>query len=456
MNERILIAEDNPDMRDLLQEVLEDAGYTTIIAADGHQAMTHVDRYNQMIDLLITDVRMPGLSGDQLLAAVRERRGETAVIVITAFGSVEQAVAMVKAGAFQYLTKPFKNIDLLGVVAEALQQTAPQRRLARLRRESSGTPAKIIGASRPMRKLYEQIGVAAACNSTVLITGESGTGKELVARAIHEMSGRKGAFVPVNCSAIPAELIEAELFGHTGSAFTGARQARAGLFEAADEGTIFLDEIGELTPPMQPKLLRVLQDGAVRRVGANAERHIDVRVVAATNSNLEEEVRQERFREDLFWRLNVIHLRTPALRDRATDIPLLAEHFVEKCCQAADRQVLQLAPETLAILTAYRWPGNVRELENAIERAVAFSQGAILLPDSLPERIRAMGGTAVLVARAGEKTLTMREVEREYILEILHRTGGNKKRTAELLGLDRKTLYRKLDEYRTEDPSLEV
>lgn len=456
MNERILVAEDNTDMRDLLQEVLEDAGYTVTVAADGNQAMTHVERLGQMIDLVITDVQMPGLTGDQLLVAVRKNRGETPVIVITAFGSVEQAVAMVKAGAHQYLTKPFKNADLLDVVENALKQSDPQRKQARLRRESPSTPARIIGASRPMQKLFEQMGLAARTSSTVLIAGESGTGKELIARAIHDLSGRENSFVPVNCAAIPAELIESELFGHMGGSFTGAKQARAGLFEAADRGTIFLDEIGELPLAMQPKLLRALQEGTVRRVGANVERRIDVRVLAATNCNLEEQVRQGRFREDLFWRLNVIQLRAPALRDRAIDIPLLVEHFIEKYCLAAHRPALEITSEALAILTAYSWPGNVRELENAIERAVAFSQGAIITPEALPERIRSTGGVAAVIARASEKMLSMREVEREYVLEMLRRTDGNKKRAAELLGMDRKTLYRKLDEYRAEDPSLEV
>ncbi|MFN0084049.1 MAG: sigma 54-interacting transcriptional regulator [Blastocatellia bacterium] len=241
-----------------------------------------------------------------------------------------------------------------------------------------------------------------------------------------------------------------------GGAFTGAKHTRAGLFETADGGTIFLDEIGDLSLAMQPKLLRVLQEGAVRRVGANAERRVDVRVVAATNSNLEEKVREGHFREDLFWRLNVIQLRAPALRDRGMDIPLLVAHFIEKYCLAAHRPALEITSETLAILTAYSWPGNVRELENAIERAVAFSQGAVITPEALPERIRSTGGVAAVIARASEKTLSMREVEREYILEMLRRTDGNKKRAAELLGMDRKTLYRKLDEYRAEDPSLEV
>lgn len=453
MNARILVAEDNADLRDLLQELLEDEGYTVITAADGREAMAQIERASQMIDLVVTDVQMPGHGGDQLLAAVRESRGETPVIVITAFGSVEQAVEMVKEGAYQYLTKPVSNRDLLMTVEAALASSAPQREQARLRR-TSVAPERIIGASRPMQKLFELIGVAARSSSTLLVTGESGTGKELVARAIHQISTqtseRKGDFVPVNCAAIPAELIESELFGHMGGSFTGAKQARLGLFEAADGGTILLDEIGELPLAMQPKLLRVLQDGAVRRVGANVERKVDVRVIAATNRDLEEDVKQGRFREDLFWRLNVIQLRVPPLRDRPLDIPLLAEHFITKYCQATNRPPLEVSAETLAILTAYSWPGNVRELENAIERAVAFSTGAVITAKVLPERIRSTATVAAVIARASEKILTMRELEREYILEILRRTEGNKKRASELLGLDRKTLYRKLDEYRAE------
>jgi DNA-binding NtrC family response regulator len=447
MREKALIAEDNDDMRDLLQEVLEDAGYETLVAANGRQALAHIEKENEMIDLVVTDVRMPEMTGHELLAKSRELRPEAPVIVITAFGSVEQAVEMVKAGAYQYLTKPFENRDFLRLFEEALGESAARREQAQLRRKQPAAPPHIIGASRPMRELFDHIALAARSGSTVLVIGESGTGKELIARAVHDMSERKGAFVPVNCAAIPAELIESELFGHTGSAFTGAKQPRAGLIEASDGGTLFLDEVGELPPPVQPKLLRSLQEGAVRRVGANIEKGVDLRVVAATNRDLEQDVRDGRFREDLFWRLNVIRLEAPPLRERSFDIPLLVEHFVNKAAEAAKRPPLDVSSEALAILTAYSWPGNVRELENAIERAVAFARGNAITPDDLPERVRTSGGASALIARSVEQNLSLRDLEREYILEVMRRTGGNKSRAAELLGLDRKTLYRRLDEY---------
>jgi two-component system response regulator HydG len=363
---------------------------------------------------------------------------------------------MVKAGAFQYLTKPFDTDDLLRAVADALGQSAPQREQARLRREMPETSARIVGASRPMRELFGLIARAARGSSTVLITGESGTGKELVARAIHESSERKGAFVPVNCAAIPAELMESELFGHTGQAFTGAKQARAGLFESADEGALFLDEIGEMPLAVQPKLLRVLQEGRVRRVGADREREINVRVIAATNRDLEKEVSEGRFRDDLYWRLNVIHLNIPPLRERPFDIPLLVEHFVNKIAEKSGHAPLNVPPETLATLTAYSWPGNARELENVIERACALAAGPNLTPDDLPERVRSNGQTGAMIARARERRMTLRELEKEYIVEALRMTGGNKSRAAEILGIDRRTLHRKLDEYRAEDPSFEL
>lgn len=456
MKSRVLIAEDNSDLLELLQETIEDTGHEVIAASNGNEALEHIERGKEMIDLLITDVQMPGIKGDGLLAAIQENRAEAPVIVITGHGSVAQAVEMVKAGAFQYLTKPFDPEDLLRVVEDALAKSALHRQQARIRREMPSAPPRIVGASRPMRELFESISLTAPSRSNVLITGESGSGKELVARAIHESSGRAGLFVPVNCAAIPGELIESELFGHTGQAFTGAKQARPGLFEAANGGTLFLDEIGELPLAVQPKLLRVLQDGTIRRVGSNVEQATDVRVIAATNRDLEKSVEEGRFRDDLYWRLNVIHLDLPPLRERAVDIPLLVEHFVAKVCNGLDKPPLQVSSEALAVLVAYPWAGNIRELENAIERAVTFATGAVLSVEHLPERVRTSGGVSALIARSSEQNMTLRELEKEYITDVLRRTNGSKKRAAELLGLDRKTLYRKLVEYEKGENAPEV
>ncbi|MFN7931115.1 MAG: sigma-54 dependent transcriptional regulator [Blastocatellia bacterium] len=454
MSARFLIAEDDADLRDLLQDDLEDAGYETIVAVDGKAALARLENEKESLDLLITDVNMPGLTGRDLLRLARTKRPEMPVIVITAFGSVEQAVEMVKQGAFQYLTKPFETSELLQAIATALQQSAPQREQARLRREIPTSPTRIIGASRQMKDVLKLLSKAARSTSTVLITGESGTGKELFARSIHEMSDRKGAFVPVNCAAIPTELIESELFGHTGQAFTGAKQARAGLFEAAEGGTIFLDEVGELPLLMQPKLLRVLQEGTVRRVGADREREINVRVLAATNRDLEQEVSEGRFREDLYWRLNVIHLRIPPLRERPLDIPLMIDHFLNKMAERSNLPPFNVTPEALALLTAYSWPGNVRELENAMESAMALAEGSLITPQDLPARITSGGRSSSLLTRGRERRMTLEELEKEYILETLRLTNGNKSRAAEILGFDRRTLHRKLDEYRARDASI--
>jgi DNA-binding NtrC family response regulator len=458
MNERILIAEDDADMRELLEEILTDADFEIITAANGRFALAHVENEQEEIDLVITDVQMPELKGDELLAKVRQARAETPVVVITAFGSVENAVEMVKKGAYSYLTKPFATRDLLEVVRAALSQTEAARAQAKLRREIPASSNRIVGASRPMRELLDLINRAGRSTSNILITGESGTGKELVARAVHDASERnKNEFVAVNCAAIPHELVESELFGHTGQAFTGARQARAGLFETASGGTLFLDEIGELPLNVQPKLLRVLQEGTIRRVGDSREQTVDVRVIAATNRDLERAVAANEFREDLYWRVNVIHLHIPPLRERAFDIPLLIEHFLAKIAKKQNAAPLEIAPEVLALLTAYSWQGNVRELENTIERAIALARGAVLVVEDLPERIRhAAGKTSAILAAAKAKRLTLDQLEKAYILEILRESGGNKSRAAEILGLDRKTLYRKLDEYRESDPELEI
>lgn len=445
MKDRILIVEDDKDLRELLEEVYEEEGYEIISAENGSEALKYVADERQNLDLIVTDVQMPEMKGNELLKIVRERRIETAVIVMTAFGSVEQAVELVKKGAFQYITKPFQTKDLLLVSANALKSTVAVRAAANLRRKQAELPTHIIGASRPIRDLLDIISRAAVSNSNILITGESGTGKELVARATHESSNRKGDFIPVNCASIPPELVESELFGHTGQAFTGAKNTRIGLFESAENGTLFLDEIGELPIAVQPKLLRALQENTIRRIGDNREKSFNARVIAATNIDLEKAVVEGTFREDLYWRLNVIHLHVPPLRERVFDIPLLVEYFLNK--NQRNGTTLEIAPETLAILTANNWNGNVRELENTIESAVALARGAILKPEDLPGRIRANGTTSALLSKAKTEKLSLAELEREYILETLRDYNGNKSKTAEILGLDRKTLYRKLDEY---------
>lgn len=445
MKNKVLIVEDDNDLRELLEEILTEDGFEVLTAANGTKATEMILNYDIFLDLIVTDIQLPEVKGSTLLKLTRENRAETAIIIMTAFGSVEQAVEMVKNGAFQYITKPFQTEDLLNTVQKALASTKTIRASARFRRESSKMPSAIIGTSRKMRDLLDLIARSSRSNSNILITGESGTGKELVAHAIHEASKRKGAFVPVNCSAIPADLVEAELFGHTGQAFTGAKAARSGLFEAADKGTLFLDEIGELPLAVQPKLLRVLQENMIRRIGNNREISVDVRIIAATNIDLEQAIAEGTFREDLFWRLNVIHLQVPSLRERILDIPLLVEHFLNK--YKRDDIALEISAETLAILATYSWGGNVRELENTIERAVTLARGAIITPEDLPLRIRQDANNAKLLNEAKKTKMTLAELEREYILETLEENGGNKSKTAEALNLDRKTLYRKLDEY---------
>jgi DNA-binding NtrC family response regulator len=439
MSEHIVVAEDDRELRSFLTELLEDAGYTVHAFGNAEMALAHLAG-GGLADLVVTDLMMPGMRGRELLAEVRLRRPAINVITITAFGSIDSAIQLVKQGAFDYLTKPFGTDEFLGTVSRALAES-------RLRREADANAASVdspipgfVGASRSMLDLFGLIRKAGPSQRAVLISGESGTGKELVARALHATSGRS-SFVPLNCSAFPENLLESELFGHEKGAFTGAERVRVGLFEAAHGGTLFFDEVGDLPPALQPKLLRALESGEVRRVGATASRAVDVRVIAATNKDLDTEVGAGRFREDLFWRLNVVNLHVPPLRDRVADIPPLAALF------AGDRPV---TPEAMAMLTAYPWPGNVRELRNALDRALALSTSPSVRPEDLPPRIQRTGQAAVIVADAKRRQVSLRDLEREYILEILRQVGGNKTRAAEILGLDRKTLYRKLDEYGAE------
>ena len=454
MAERIVVVEDDRDLREFLAEALADAGYAVEAFPTADAALRRL-LAEGTADLVVTDLVLPGMRGHELLREIRARRPELNVVVITAFGSIDSAIEMMKAGAYDYLTKPFGTDELLLTVERALRESGLRREVARLTRAAAAAPPGFIGASRPMQELFRLLGRIAESGHPVLVTGESGTGKELVAQALHLYSGR-GAFVAVNCAALPENLLESELFGHARGAFTGADRDKAGLFQAADGGTLFLDEVGELPPALQPKLLRVLESGEVRRVGATEARRVDVRVVAATNRDLEEEVREGRFREDLFWRLNVLHVSMPPLRERTADIPLLAEHFLAASGTSAGGSrpgARRISREALAMLTSYPWPGNVRELRNAIARAATLASAEEIRPEDLPPRVREAGRTATLVADASQRRLPLRELEREYILEVLRQTGGNKSRAAEILGLDRKTLYRKLSEFGQDPPS---
>jgi DNA-binding NtrC family response regulator len=445
VSERIVVVEDDRELRSLLVDLLADAGYNPIPFGTADDALHALSDGNAEADLVVTDLILPGMRGQELLREVRQRRPELNVVVITAFGSIDSAIELVKAGAYDYLTKPFGTDELLLIVERALQESHLRREVARLSLTSAAPPG-IVAASRQMRELFRTLARIATPGLPVLITGESGTGKDMIAREIHHVSARK-AFVAVNCAAIPDNLLESELFGHEKGAFTGADREHVGLFEAAEGGTLFLDEVAELPLALQPKLLRALESGEYRRVGSTRTRTVDVRIVAATHRELEAEVQQGRFREDLFWRLNVLHLVVPPLRERPADIPLLAEHLLEVAASGRREAPKRISPQAMAVLTAYTWPGNARELRNVIERAAALTISEEIRPEDLPDRILEGGRTASIVSDAVQRQLSVHELERSYIREILRQTGGNKSRAAEILGLDRKTLYRKLEEY---------
>ena len=454
MPDRVLVVEDDRDLRAFLAEELQEAGYQVAPFATADDALAEIVRGGSA-DLVVTDLIMPGMRGHELLAELRTRRPELNVIVITAFGSIDSAIEMMRGGAYDYLAKPFGTSELLFAVRRALEDSRLRREVARLSREAHAAPAGFVGASREMRELFDLLGRAAVSSLPVLVTGETGTGKELVARALHDQSGRD-AFVAINCAALPEHLLESELFGHEKGAFTGADRDKTGLFQAAHRGTLFLDEVGELPQALQPKLLRVLESGEVRRVGSTRAQTVDVRVVAATHRDLEALVGEGRFREDLFWRLNVLQLHVPPLRERPADIPLLAEHFLARGRGAPEPlRPARVAPEAMAMLVSYGWPGNVRELRNTIERAAVMARGPEIRADDLPPRVRERAGAAALVTAAAERSLPLDEVERAYILEILRRSGGRRAAAAEILGMDRKTLYRRLREYGEADGDAE-
>ena len=451
---RILVAEDDAALRELLVEVLSGAGHRVTAVPNGAEALARLTT-PQAFDVVLTDVVMPGLGGEAVLAESLQRAPDLPVILMTAFGSIDAAVRMVRVGAFDYVTKPVGTSELLQSVARAVhasQQLHRERPSADLPMASASLKSRVFGAlvaeSASMRTLLGLIDRVAPSPHPVLLTGESGTGKEVLSHAIHALSQR-GPFIVVNCGAIPEQLIESELFGHERGAFTGADRERTGLVAAADGGTLFLDEIGELPLALQPALLRFMESGEARRVGATTTQHYDVRVIAATHRDLEGETRAGRFREDLFWRLNVLPLDVAPLRERLDDVLPLAERFLR---ESGGSHVLD--PAAAALLTTYAWPGNVRELRNAMHRAATFSTGELVTADDLPPRLREANRAAALVAHASQQLLPLRDVERAYVLDIVRRTDGNKSRAADILGLDRKTLYRKLAEY-AQEPELE-
>ncbi len=449
----VLVVEDNQAMREMLSEELEDAGYIVAAAANGRDALECLRQ--QPADVVVTDLRMPQVDGFDLIRDIMAGHSPPHIIMITAFGTIESAIKAVKLGAYDYITKPFEIEQLLLVVNKALGERSLRKQVARLQAEVERQYQfdNIIAHSPEMRDVLALVTRIATSSASVLITGESGTGKELIARAIHYNSLRAShPFVAVNLAAVPESLIESELFGHKKGAFTDARADRIGLFSEAKNGTIFLDEIGELAPSVQAKLLRVVQENEVRPIGTTKSEPVDVRIVAATNRELKQMLTQGTFREDLYYRLNVIHIQLPPLRDRPTDILPIIRYFLRNA-SAANTPPKIVSQDAQNALIRYSWPGNVRELENVIERGIALSRANTIEIGDLPQHIQDHRAGNV-VASALERKLSLADVEREYIQHVLQDEGGNKTKTAQRLGLDRKTLYRKLEEYaRTEKKS---
>jgi DNA-binding NtrC family response regulator len=433
----ILVVDDSPELREVAQRNLIAEGYRVMLAASVPEAIALLE--TQPVDLVVTDLKMPKVSGLDLVRHVRENLKDTEVMMITGHPSIQGAVTAVKTGAEDYLTKPFTDDELSAAVGRALEK----RRMKQAARMPTTAPAvavpSIVGESAAVKELLVSVSKVASTEATVLITGESGTGKELVARAIHYGGPRASApFVPVNCGAIPEGLIESELFGHIKGAFTGATASRAGFFQTAEGGTIFLDEISELSPSLQVKLLRVLQDKEVAMVGSSRARRVDVRILAATNKDLRSLVKQERFREDLFFRLNVLTIEVPPLRDRGEDVLVLVRHFATRFAEERGGRHLTFSDAALRALKAYGWPGNVRELENVVRRLAIMSEDDEIDVPDLPSLMRFSAARDVGLHR------TLAEVEAEHIRGVLESVGGNKTRAAEILGLDRKTLREKL------------
>ena len=441
---RLLIVDDDPVALDLLREVLSKEGYEVVSALSAEEAISQ--GIENIFDVIITDVRMGEKDGMDVLRSFKKTSPETAVIMITAFGSIDTAIEAIREGAFDYISKPFKLEEIKITVRRALEQRRLLRENQYYRQEllEKYQFKNVIGRTPQMFQVYKTIARVADTKSTILLYGERGTGKELVARSIHYNSQRSDRpFVTVDCASLVETLMESELFGHVRGAFTGALQAKRGLFEEADGGTLFLDEVGNLTLSTQAKLLRFLQEFEIKRVGGTENIKVDVRVIAATNQFLEPLVKSGNFREDLFDRLNVVPISLPPLREKKEDIPLLIIHFLQKSSEENRKQISHISPEALDILTQYSWPGNVRELRHTIERAVVLSTQPIILPEDLPKKmLEEVKGKEI---QFPEELLPLREVEKRYVLKVLRETKGNKKKASEILGIDRTTLYRILE-----------
>ncbi|MFC1889975.1 sigma-54-dependent transcriptional regulator [Thermodesulfobacteriota bacterium] len=457
--ERILVVDDEAGLREMLSIALEDEGFKVRCASSATEAMPSVEE--GVYDLIISDIRMPGMDGIEFLGRIKQANSKAIVVMITAHGSMETAVQAMREGAYDYITKPFKVEKLKRVIANALENRRLAREVINLKRELGDRYefSNIVGSSDAMQKVFDLIRRVSATKSNILISGESGTGKELVAKAIHFNSDRKDdAFVTINCGAIPETLIESELFGHVKGSFTGAIDNKPGIFETAHEGTAFLDEIGELPLQVQVKFLRAIQEKSFRRVGGTEDLHSDFRIICATNKDLEKEVGEGRFREDLFYRLNVIQIHTPPLRDRREDIPLLAAHFLEKYAAELDRRVLKISNQAMEVLQQHRYPGNVRELENVIERCVALETSEIILPETLPPALTGESPGEPRSTYTGpggmhfpDEGINLEEMvedfEKGLILEALKRTDGVKKRAARLLKISFRSFRYRLEKY---------
>jgi two-component system, NtrC family, response regulator HydG len=441
----ILLVEDDDSNRASVSKILEKEGYRVLEAIDGLKALDLLRKED--VDLVLTDYKMPQMDGMDLLKASRAIKPDVDVVLMTAHGTIESAVEAMKEGAYDFIPKPFKRVTLLRVIEKNLEKRALLRENVRLRGELERYQLQneMVGKSSAIRHVLDMISQVAPSSATVLIQGESGTGKELVAEGIHRQSPRsRGPFIKVSCAAIPETLLEAELFGYEKGAFTGAIARKEGRFELASGGTIFLDEIGEISPSIQVKLLRVVQEGEFERLGGTKTLKVDVRIIAASNRNLQEEVKEKRFREDLFYRLNVVTITIPSLRSRREDIALLAGHFLKICAAKNQKAVSGFDEATMKLLTEYHWPGNVRELENAVERAVVLGKGPVLMTQDLPESIR------VVPTAEGDKIpipigMPLEQVEKLLIHETLKRAGNDKTLAAKLLGVAPRTIYRKLE-----------